>query len=75
MSLEGSVAGKNILRQLSLVKGEERYVFGYRPGEEMDALGDMARAIDDETCSFNVDDGLKLASRMGLGMYQTVIRG
>ena len=52
-------------RQLSLVKGEERFVFRYRPGQEaqvVDAFSDLAASRDSR---FDWFDAAVLSYQMG----------
>ncbi len=55
----------NVIRQLSLVKGEERFVFRYQAGQEpevIDAFGSLAA---DQTSAFDWFDAAVLSYQMG----------
>lgn len=52
--------------QLSLVKGEERYIFRYYPGEEEKALKTFLELARDDNSSFDFFDAAILSYQMGI---------
>ena len=55
----------NVIRQLSLVKGEERFVFRYRAGEEATVIDAFASMAADEVNRFDWFDAAVLSYQMG----------
>jgi len=53
------------VRQLSLVKGEHRYVFRYRPGEEADVIHAFAEMAARTDTDFDWFDAAVLSYQMG----------
>ena len=53
------------LRQLSLVKGEHRFLFRYRPGSEADVIGALASLAGDTNTDFDWFDAAVLSYQMG----------
>mgnify|MGYP001564501134 CR=1 FL=1 len=53
------------LRQLTLRKGEETYLFRYRPGEESGVVDDMARWAANPELNFDWFDAAVLCYQMG----------
>ncbi len=53
------------LRQLSLVKGQHRYLFRYYPGNEADVIGAFAGLASDGTTEFDWFDAAVLSYQMG----------
>jgi len=53
------------VRQLSLVKGEHRYLFRYRPGHEAELIGAFARLASDVETDFDWFDAAVLSYQMG----------
>ena len=53
------------LRQLSLVKGEHRYLFRYHPGNEADVIGAFATLASDGSTEFDWFDAAVLSYQMG----------
>jgi hypothetical protein len=56
---------KKEVRQLSLVKGEHRYLFRYRPGNEADVIGAFASLASDGSTDFDWFDAAVLSYQMG----------
>jgi hypothetical protein len=52
-------------RQLSLVKGEERFVFRYEAGHEPDVIDAFASLAGDESSCFDWFDAAVLSYQMG----------
>lgn len=52
-------------RQLSLVKGEERFVFRYQPGHEADVIDAFASMAAEPTTDFDWFDAAVLSYQMG----------
>ena len=52
-------------RQLSLVKGEERFVFRYRTGQEATVIDTFASMAADKQSSFDWFDAAVLSYQMG----------
>ena len=55
----------NLVRQLSLVKGNHRYVFRYRAGREADIIGSFATMAADAEHEFDWFDAAVLSYQMG----------
>ncbi|MCH7808809.1 MAG: hypothetical protein IIB60_06245 [Planctomycetes bacterium] len=53
------------IRQLSLVKGEERFVFRYPPGQEAEVIDAFASLASDRTSEFDWFDAAVLSYQMG----------
>lgn len=53
------------MRQLSLVKGEERFVFRYQTGQESEVIDAFASMAADETSCFDWFDAAVLSYQMG----------
>ncbi len=53
------------IRQLSLVKGEHRYLFRYRPGAEADVIGAFATLASSADTDFDWFDAAVLSYQMG----------
>lgn len=56
---------KESTRQLSLVKGEHRYLFRYKPGSEADVIGAFASLASDGGTEFDWFDAAVLSYQMG----------
>jgi hypothetical protein len=55
----------NVIRQLSLVKGEERFVFRYQAGQEPEVIDAFASMAGDAMSSFDWFDAAVLSYQMG----------
>ena len=55
----------NEIRQLSLVKGEERFVFRYPPGQEAQVIDAFASLAADQSSDFDWFDAAVLSYQMG----------
>ena len=55
----------NVIRQLSLVKGEERFVFRYQAGQEAEVIDAFASLAGDQQSSFDWFDAAVLSYQMG----------
>lgn len=53
------------IRQLSLVKGEERFVFRYQPGREADVIDAFASMASSQENQFDWFDAAVLSYQMG----------
>ena len=53
------------VRQLSLVKGEERFVFRYPPGQEAEVIDAFASMAADRDSTFDWFDAAVLSYQMG----------
>lgn len=53
------------VRQLSLVKGTQRYLFRYRPGNEADVIAAFASLASDNNNDFDWFDAAVLSYQMG----------
>ena len=53
------------LRQLSLVKGDERFIFRYRTGQEAEIIDAFASMASDGGTSFDWFDAAVLSYQMG----------
>ena len=56
---------KEGVRQLSLVKGNHRYLFRYSPGNEADVIGAFASLASDGVTEFDWFDAAVLSYQMG----------
>ena len=54
-----------VIRQLSLVKGEERFVFRYQQGHEPQVVDAFAELAADQESSFDWFDAAVLSYQMG----------
>ncbi len=54
-----------MMRQLSLVKGEQRYIFRYEPGEEAEVINAFASWAGDPDSDFDWFDAAVLSYQMG----------
>jgi len=55
----------SVIRQLSLVKGEERFVFRYQQGQEPKVVDAFAELASDRESSFDWFDAAVLSYQMG----------
>ncbi|MBU0719073.1 MAG: hypothetical protein KJ749_12550 [Planctomycetes bacterium] len=55
----------SVIRQLSLVKGEERFVFRYQGGQEAEVIDAFASMASDRTSCFDWFDAAVLSYQMG----------
>ena len=55
----------SVIRQLSLVKGEERFVFRYHTGQEPDVIDAFASLASDGSSLFDWFDAAVLSYQMG----------
>ena len=55
----------NVIRQLSLVKGEERFVFRYQTGQEAEVIDAFASKASDQGSAFDWFDAAVLSYQMG----------
>jgi hypothetical protein len=55
----------SVMRQLSLIKGEERFVFRYQPGHEAVVIDAFAELAADRTSRFDWFDAAVLSYQMG----------
>lgn len=55
----------NVIRQLSLVKGEERFVFRYQAGQEPEVIDAFASLASDQASVFDWFDAAVLSYQMG----------
>ncbi|UCG15595.1 MAG: hypothetical protein JSV19_09900 [Phycisphaerales bacterium] len=53
------------MRQLSLIKGSERFVFRYQPGREADVIDAFSDLAADTSSSFEWFDAAVLSYQMG----------
>lgn len=54
-----------MIRQLSLVKGEERFIFRYQSGQESDVIDAFASLAGDRSSTFDWFDAAVLSYQMG----------
>ncbi len=54
-----------VIRQLSLVKGSQRYVFRYQTGQEADVIDAFASLAGDKASEFDWFDAAVLSYQMG----------
>ena len=59
------VKAMNVIRQLSLVKGLDRFVFRYEAGRETDVIDSFTRLANDGTSPFDWFDAAVLSYQMG----------
>jgi hypothetical protein len=55
----------SVIRQLSLVKGGDRFVFRYPPGHEAEVIDAFAELADDQESQFDWFDAAVLSYQMG----------
>lgn len=55
----------SVIRQLSLVKGEERFVFRYQAGHEAKVIDSFASLAGNQTSRFDWFDAAVLSYQMG----------
>ena len=55
----------NVIRQLSLVKGDERFVFRYQNGQEAEIIDAFATLAADRASRFDWFDAAVLSYQMG----------
>ncbi len=55
----------HVIRQLSLVKGEERFVFRYQAGHEAEVIDSFASLAANQTSRFDWFDAAVLSYQMG----------
>jgi len=55
----------SVIRQLSLVKGEERFVFRYRSGQEAEVVDAFAELAANQESRFDWFDAAVLSYQMG----------
>ena len=55
----------SVIRQLSLVKGEERFVFRYQAGKEAEVIDAFASMASDQRSVFDWFDAAVLSYQMG----------
>ena len=55
----------SIIRQLSLVKGEERFIFRYQAGQEAEVIDAFASLAGDQESHFDWFDAAVLSYQMG----------
>jgi hypothetical protein len=55
----------NVIRQLALVKGAERFVFRYEAGRETEVIDSFTRLANDAACQFDWFDAAVLSYQMG----------
>ena len=55
----------SVIRQLSLVKGEERFVFRYQAGQEAEIIDTFASLASDQSSRFDWFDAAVLSYQMG----------
>ncbi|RJP31719.1 MAG: hypothetical protein C4547_15080 [Phycisphaerales bacterium] len=60
-----AAGGGNVVRQLSLSKGKERFVFRYRAGQEADVIDTLARMAEDGDSGLDWFDAAILSYQMG----------
>ncbi|MCO6436183.1 MAG: hypothetical protein J5J06_03755 [Phycisphaerae bacterium] len=58
-------ASTNVVRQLALVKGEERFIFRYQPGQEAEVIDAFASLASDRRSRFDWFDAAVLSYQMG----------
>ena len=54
-----------VIRQLSLVKGEERFIFRYQTGQEADVIDAFASLASNQESRFDWFDAAVLSYQMG----------
>ena len=55
----------NVIRQLSLAKGNERFVFRYEAGRESTVIDAFTALANDQSCRFDWFDAAVLSYQMG----------
>ena len=55
----------NVIRQLSLVKGEERFIFRYQSGQEAEVIDAFASLASNQDSRFDWFDAAVLSYQMG----------
>lgn len=55
----------NAIRQLSLVKGAERFVFRYQEGQEAEVIDNFSSMASDQRTAFDWFDAAVLSYQMG----------
>ena len=55
----------SVIRQLSLVKGEERFIFRYQTGQEAEVIDAFASMASDRESQFDWFDAAVLSYQMG----------
>lgn len=55
----------SVIRQLSLVKGDERYIFRYQAGQEATVIDAFASMAADKASNFDWFDAAVLSYQMG----------
>ncbi len=55
----------SVMRQLSLVKGEERFIFRYQTGQEAQVIDAFASLATDQSSKFDWFDAAVLSYQMG----------
>lgn len=55
----------NVIRQLSLVKGDERFIFRYQAGQEADVVDAFASLAANQKSKFDWFDAAVLSYQMG----------
>jgi len=55
----------NVIRQLSLVKGDERFIFRYQAGQEAEVIDAFASMAADKASQFDWFDAAVLSYQMG----------
>ncbi len=55
----------NVIRQLSLVKESERFIFRYEAGREAEVIDSFSRMAGDRICQFDWFDAAVLSYQMG----------
>jgi hypothetical protein len=55
----------NVIRQLSLVKGEDRFIFRYKAGQEAEVIDAFASMASDQESQFDWFDAAVLSYQMG----------
>jgi len=55
----------NVIRQLSLVKGDERFIFRYQAGQEAEVIDAFALMAADKASQFDWFDAAVLSYQMG----------
>jgi len=62
----------NVTRQLSLAKGENRFVFRYEPGDEAEVINTFAAMASDARSDFDWFDAAVLSYQMGRRLERTL---
>ncbi len=55
----------SVSRRLSLVKGQDTFIFRYAPGDEADVINAFAELADEEDSEFDWFDAAVLSYQMG----------